>query len=441
MLTHTTRRAVFYFLIFAFLAIGAIAVFYAQGYRLDPVTFRINKIGAVYVKTSPADSRISVGGEPVTRSFALFDTGVFVSDLFPKRYEIAVERDGYMPWRQHIDVEPSRVVELKHVVLVPDTAVPVARERVADFWMIGDSAFLRNASGTFIWNGVSVPGDRVQGWTGDGNRLLTRNERTGDYYWTDLGNGSSTPLNPLLARLGIRQARTALVSPDTENSSRLLIYAGGGLSWYELQTNRLVRLATTTIAEPLQDHLTRSSSRFAWTSYDKKSNNGTLFLADTGNGRTATSSELIPGETKKIAWGSDDVLAILQMDGTLYLYRPSTGTLAGRAQTVRDFTFSADGRMLAALENQSIEIFSLADTDYWRLNVPDTSSVAELSWYRDDRHLFLHYSDRIVFLDLDDRALQNLIPVARTAHAQYDPETNMLYYLMDNALLRLAFPS
>ena len=441
MLTHTTRRLVFYSLILAFLAIGATAVFYAQGYRLDPATFRVQKIGAVYVRTFPADSHVSVGGESAARSFAFFDTGVFVSDLFPKRYEIAVEQEGYLPWRRHVDVEPSHVVELKYVVLVPNIPRSVASGDIADFQMISNAPLVRNASGTLFWNGARVPGDLLVGWTDDANRMLTRSERTGDYYWTDLGNGSSTLLTPLLTRLGIRQTRTALITPDTGNSSRLLIHSGGGLSWYELQTNRFVHIATTTIAEPLSDHLSRSSSRFAWTSYDARTGDGTLFLADAGNGRTATSSEPIPGETRKLAWGNDDTLAILQTDGTLYLYRPSAGTLTGRAQTVRDFAFSADGTMLAALENQSIELFSLTDEDYWRLNVPDTSSIIKLSWYRDNRHLFLHFPDRVVFLDLDDRSLQNLIPVASTVHAEYDSEMNTLYYLADDSLLGLAFPS
>ncbi len=440
MLTRTTRRLVFYSLILAFLAIGTAAVFYAQGYRLDPGTFRVQKIGAIYVRTLPADSHISVGGESVERSFAFFDTGVFVSGLFPKRYEVAAERDGYRPWRQHVDVEPSRVVELKYVVLVPNVPTPITSGDAADFWMIGRTPLIQNASGTLVWNGRPIPGDRVDGWTDDENRLLTRLDRTGEYYWTDLGNGSSTALGSLLARAGVRPDRT-VVLPDPRNSSRVVVHAPGGVSFYELQTNRLTRIATTTIPALAPEQLARSRTQFAWISRALDATSSVLYLTDAGSGASATSSVDISDNVTKLAWATDELLVLLTTNGTLYVYRPSPETLVGRANTVRDFSLSPDGTMLAALESQSIELFSLTSDDYWRLNIPDTSSIAKLSWYRDDRHLFLHYPDRVLFLDLDDRSLQGLIPVAETANAHYDPETNMLHYLADDSVFALAFPS
>lgn len=440
MLTRTTRRLVFYALILAFLAIGTTAVFYAQGYRLDPTTFRVQKIGAVYVRTFPADARISVGGESAERSFAFFDTGVFVSGLFPKRYDVVAERDGYLPWRRLVDVEPSRVVELKYVVLVPNIPTAITAGDIADFRMIGQTPLTQNASGTLVWNGGRIPGDRADGWTDDENRLLTRVNRTGEYHWTDLGNGSSTALNPLLTRVGIRPDR-AVVLPDPRNSSRVVVHAPGGVSLYELQTNRLTRIATTTILALTPERLARSRTRFAFISHATAATSSVLYLTDAGSGVSATSSVDISEDIARLAWATDEILVLLSPDGTLYLYRPSSGTLVGRAETVRDFSLSPDGSMLAALENQSIELFSLTDEDYWRLNAPDTSSITKLSWYRDNRHLFLHYPDRVLFLDLDDRSLQNLIPVAETASASYDAEDNMLYYLADGSVFGLAFPS
>jgi hypothetical protein len=439
MLTRTTRRLVFYTLILAFLAIGAGAVFYAQGYRVDPDTFSVRKIGAVYVRTFPADTRISVGGISIGRSFALFDTGVFVSNLFPKQYEVVAERDGYLSWRQDVSVEPSRVTQLKYVVLVPERPFTITDDGAAEFRMIGQSPLIRTTSGTLAWSGARLPGNRVEGWTNDGNRLLTRNDRTGEYFWTDLGSGSSTALNPLLSRAGIRPDRS-VVLPDPENSSRLILHAPGGLWSYELQANRLTRIATTTIPALTPERLARSRSRFAWTAYTTSTKSSVLYLANAGSGAITTSSLAIAAEIRKLAWVADDTLALLSSDDTLHLHRPSAGTLVGRADTVRDFALSEDGGMLAALERQSIEVFSLTGDDYWRLNVPDVAAVTRLTWYRDGRHLFLHYPDRIAFLDLDDRALRNLTTVVRTPYGEYDPEWNVLSYLADASVLGLTFP-
>ena len=148
------------------------------------------------------------------------------------------------------------------------------------------------------------------------------------------------------------------------------------------------------------------------------------------------------GQTKNLQWSSRGILAILQEDGALYLYDPNARTLAGRANDVRNFVWSEDGTMLATLEHRSIEIFSLTDgTQYWRLNLPEVERIAALTWYADKQHLFLHYPDRIAFVGLDDRSLENIKTVAETPHGVYRANENRLYFIgTDDLLRRLDFP-
>lgn len=69
------------------------------------------------------------------------------------------------------------------------------------------------------------------------------------------------------------------------------------------------------------------------------------------------------------------------------------------------------------------------------------SNSRSTSWYRDNRHLFIHFPEEIVFLDLGDRGLEQVTPVARTPHGEYLPQQNALYYLENGTLSILRFPS
>jgi len=149
----------------------------------------------------------------------------------------------------------------------------------------------------------------------------------------------------------------------------------------------------------------------------------------------------LAGETAKLAWVNSNVLAILQRDGSLYLYDTGDDAPKKLASDVRDIAFTANGDKIAALEHKSIEIFSLRDAkDYWRFNTQNAESIGELSWHADAHNLFLHYADRVALLDLDDSAQENITPVAETEKGMYDEKGNKFFFLDKNGLSVIVFP-
>ena len=95
--------------------------------------------------------------------------------------------------------------------------------------------------------------------------------------------------------------------------------------------------------------------------------------------------------------------------------------------------------MAATLEHRSIEIFSFATDDYWRFNIPNVADVGSLTWYRDNRHLFVTYPDRTAFLDLDDKTLEDLATVVDTNRFDYDAVSNRFYFIKDSSLKMMEF--
>jgi hypothetical protein len=165
------------------------------------------------------------------------------------------------------------------------------------------------------------------------------------------------------------------------------------------------------------------------------------------NTNTTIASSTIPGKNLKAEWLTPNLVGALQTSGELYLFDPADAGSANAiklADDVKNFAATGDGSMVAALEEKSLEIFTLADqSNYYRFNLPDIADAQNIIWYKDRAHLFIVYSDRVVFLDLADANLINLTILAHGTKPQYDPSTNTLY-ITDSAtgkLVAYSFPN
>jgi len=158
-----------------------------------------------------------------------------------------------------------------------------------------------------------------------------------------------------------------------------------------------------------------------------------IILYDPASKNIIATSTALAGANQKIAWVRGNTWGVLQANGSLYLYDGDARAFRKLADDVRDFSSSADGSMVAALENKSVEIFSLDDpSGYYRFNLPNLDGIKQLAWYRDDSHLFVAYAAAIDFLDLADSGLHNFTAVANGSSSFYDPKTNVLYVLNPN---------
>ncbi len=125
-MTRSSRRRLFYALLALFFVLGAGVVLYAQGWRFDFAIGRFDKVGAIYLRTFPADAAILLNGKPVQSQVGFLTRGTLIGDLFPKTYQLKLTAAGYDDWHESVSVLPSLVTELKNAVLVPRNATSVA---------------------------------------------------------------------------------------------------------------------------------------------------------------------------------------------------------------------------------------------------------------------------------------------------------------------------
>jgi len=84
---------------------GLLAIFYARGYRVDSKTFRILPKGILVVKTDPTGAQIFLDGKLSGASDSNFS-------LLPGTYDVAIKKDGFIPWSKRLTIEKETVTQV-----------------------------------------------------------------------------------------------------------------------------------------------------------------------------------------------------------------------------------------------------------------------------------------------------------------------------------------
>ena len=71
-MSHSSRRALFYVLLFVFIVLGTGIILFAQGWRMDFPSFRVSKIGGIYVRSYPENADIFLNGKPIYEPIGIF---------------------------------------------------------------------------------------------------------------------------------------------------------------------------------------------------------------------------------------------------------------------------------------------------------------------------------------------------------------------------------
>ncbi|MBI2096973.1 MAG: hypothetical protein HYT40_02350 [Candidatus Sungbacteria bacterium] len=195
----TTRRAIFYGFLLAFLAATPFIILYSLGYIPDIKEGRLNLTGGFFVKTNETGVNIAVNGA-IEKQTGFLSRGALVNDVPPGTIAVEVTKEGFYPWRKAIEIEGQLVQEFPYILLIPrnlnssiiagaTTSLPlslVPKALIPDpngqklFWATIErkAALLRlidRESGKDVRSGVFLPaGENFESasWNGDGSEVL-----------------------------------------------------------------------------------------------------------------------------------------------------------------------------------------------------------------------------------------------------------------------------
>lgn len=163
-----TRKKLFYALVVFFILVVPVVIAYALGYRIDLSRRSLKQVGGVFLKSNVSRTTIFLDNSIATET-SFLSKGAVLSGVAPGVHLLRIEKEGYKPWSKTVAVDPSRVIELRNIVLVP-RSIPYATSSVADVAVFAPADAAR---GRFF---IDKKGNLVN--IIQGNALIAPNVRT-----------------------------------------------------------------------------------------------------------------------------------------------------------------------------------------------------------------------------------------------------------------------
>lgn len=160
-MTHLTnkdtklRRFFFWVSLLGFFILTPLIVAYSLGYKFDVHSHRLQKTGALNVKANPQEVKVYLDGIPMGDS-----TPFIRRNLLPGTYRLALERQGYYPYRIPVKIYSGSVTEIiaELIPLVPNVERLLTYFDIQKFFILpkffGDSIIFMNRDGIFEVGGT-----------------------------------------------------------------------------------------------------------------------------------------------------------------------------------------------------------------------------------------------------------------------------------------------
>ncbi len=440
-MTRRTRRTIFYILVALFVILGTVIVLYAEGWRINFTNFHAEKVGGIYVRAYPQNAAISLNGVSIPNQSNFLSHGTLISDLYPKNYTLSLSLAGYDAWQETASVEPSLVVEMKYAVLVPQTGTSIATTSdIVNYFAINGDNVEQHMNGAITWRDMTVATGSIVSHSTDLKNMIYEDTR-GNYDLYDFTTDKTINLSAILQKQRIASSTIGTIEIDPFNDTAALVTSPTRILTIDLEAETATIIATSSPNQTFATTLAASQPYLAWSAYNAKTGSSTIVIYDKFANDIANASLTLPGATQGLTWITNNTLGVLQNNGSLSLYTLSTDTNQPLASDVKAFYPTSDGTMLAALENDSVEIFDFGNNNYYRFNLPAMAAVQSLAWYKDESHLFVTYPDHVSFFDLADTSLTNVTTVSSGTIPSYDPQANSLYLLDSGNLVQFDFPN
>ena len=390
-MSRKTRRWFVIVLTVVFIGLGTGMVFYSLGWRVDFGNLEITKTGAIFVRSFPKDTIVSIDGKTAERSDGFVFSGTLKKGLVPKDYKVTVEAEGFKTWENQLTVRAEIVTEIKDIVLAPkETETTAVASTTGGFYRFNDSFIRRDRGGYLIWGEQKLTGNDFISGDEQENIIITKNNQ-GVFFLNNLNEKSILNLNLVFKNLKQRaeiRETTAIKNIISGSGHKGIIIVVTGAATYAADINKL---SLTIIDE--------QPIKFSyWRDREILMANGRAIRRvniDSGEGILVTElkeeSEII-----KADFGEGEEIIVLQANGSLTLI--TKGEQKQIAHSVIEFIRSPDQKRVVFRErDQKISFYSIPKDKYQKSKKTETEKAGEIIMVSQN-HLLLNYGDRIVIL-------------------------------------------
>lgn len=425
-MNKTLKRIVLISLFALFFIIGSITIFYAQGYRFDTDTLSIQKVGAIFIKTIPGEASVTIDGEPVDKSYWLFNSGKLIQSLFPKDYSVVVSYPSYRTASLDIKVLPSLVSELSHVLLIPEQNEAIINDVYQAEGLLSKSfPLLKTVNQNLYFGGTKIGKYEPLAVSSDSESLLVSN-KSGVYY-IKMEKGDQFTITTSTLTLTIKDATYLL----DEKSQKVFAISKNKIYSIQDKTKPITLYsATSTIENP-----TSRTNRLAWT--ETRKDGKFIIIYNKSNNNIETFSLNEPISVTSLKWQTDDQILIQGANGDVYIFSTGNKSLNKITSDAILSAVSLDSKKIATVGKDRLEIF-MENGKYLRADTSSLGIPEKLSWVQDSGHLVYKAGGNVYLVDIDTLLAKNfqLISTAAT-NFWYDYSENTIYLYRNANLERI----
>ena len=154
-MTKKSRTIIFSIFSFLFIIGGPSAILYSQGYRLNLNTEEgeklITQTGGIFIKAAPRQVEIYIDGKLREKTDFLFGSAL-VENFLPGKYNVEVNKTGYLPWEKTLEIKEKEVTEAKSILLFPEEfSFNLLTEEIEDIWFTPEQTIIFKKATTSEW--------------------------------------------------------------------------------------------------------------------------------------------------------------------------------------------------------------------------------------------------------------------------------------------------
>ena len=392
-------------------------VAFALGYRWDWSEQQIVKVGAVYIKSYPADAQIYKDDKLQRQR-----TPDQLINIQPGDNTITVVKENYQSWSKTLEVKPGQTTFIENILLFRNDLAPQKLTTDVQGWLLADDltkVLLLAGSGRLQQldaneqrltdRGQLPPGSLLQAWSADLQGLLFQWQE--EWYWQDLSSGQRVNLNELA---GLATTKAAFGS----HSRQLFLLTGSSLRRLNLNDQSQIivaRQVTDFVSDGQELDLLTSAGNLQRLTVDGQS------LADT-NFELPASADLLE---LRSSW-----LLVRHLQD-IWLLRD--GQLSQKV-TAQGYDWRQDKLLL--FNSYESWLFDLKEQ---ALTLIDRSSLEQslVAWHPSLSYYARRQDGQLQLVELDNRGQkQHVIGVttANLTNYAFDAKGEKLFFLQDDQL-------
>jgi len=440
-----TRTILFSICAILFFLIAPSVLLYAMGYRIDFTPpagrIRIVRTGGFYFKVLPKEVQIIIDGKFKKKTDFLFGS-LFIKNLLPKRYDVEIKKEGYLPWKKTLEIQEKMVTEAKNIVLIPENPeFTILGENIKNFFFSPNEKklILDSEEGLKLleiereikdYPIEKIAGEKLEEviFSPDSQKALLKIESK--FYFSDL---TKTPFS--LIELVFLKSEIKEISFNSRDSTKIFFLENNEL----LKSNLEKKEISPLVKEVLTYRISGEDIYYL-------DNSGSLFKTDFAQ----KIKEKLNNTAFEIKKNTDYQLEILgnfiflKENEVLYLFNFDSSSFEKFFEPIKSLKISPDFGKMAYFNNHEIFVFFLKDF----LDQPSkragekvfltrfSEKIGDLFWYT-SHYLIFNTDPKIKIVEIDERDGINIYDLTEFKEPRilFNQTDKKIYLLSEGNLL------